>query len=78
MSSLGAFIATPEDELASGSPSGVQLDARAGLGLDVEVSSGLTAVADVSYSLGLTTIYPDSPGKSRALIIRVGAGFRIG
>ena len=56
----------------------MQLDVRAGLGMNVEVSSGLTAVADVSYSLGLTTIYPDSPGKSRALIIRVGVGFRIG
>jgi hypothetical protein len=74
----GFFLGSIETPLPCGSPSGVQLDARAGLGMDVEVSSGLTAVADVAYSLGLTTIYPDSPGKSRALIISVGVGFRIG
>ena len=76
--SSGLFLASSETELPCGSPSGVQLDARAGLGMDVEVSSGLRAVADVSYSLGLTTIYPDLAGKSRALIISVGVGFRVG
>jgi hypothetical protein len=74
----GELIGTLETELPCAPTNGVQLDARAGLGLDIEVSSRLIGVADVSYSLGLTTIYPDSPGKSRALIISVGLGFRIG
>ena len=72
----GFFLFRRETELPCST--NLQLDARAGLGMNVEVSNGLTAVADVSYSLGLTTIYPDSPGKSRAFIIRVGVGFRIG
>ncbi len=59
-------------------PRAVQIDGRAGLGVDVEVSNGLTAVADVSYSLGLTTIFPDSSGKSRAFIVRVGVVLPIG
>ena len=78
---FGASLSADETEAScpdNAAPRAVQIDGRAGLGVDVEVSSGLTAVADVSYSLGLTTIFPDSSGKSRALIVRVGLALPIG
>ena len=78
---FGASLSADETEAScpdNAAPRAVQIDGRVGLGVDVEVSSGLTAVADVSYSLGLTTIFPDSSGKSRALIVRVGVALPIG
>ena len=74
----GAFLGTDETELSCGGSKAMQIDGRVGLGVDVQVSSGLTAVADVSYSVGLTAISADGPGKSRAVLVRVGVGLPIG
>jgi len=74
----GAFLGTDETELSCGGFKAMQIDGRAGLGVDVQVFRGLTAVADVSYSLGLTTISANGPGKSRAVLVRVGVGLPIG
>ena len=75
---FGAFSGSDESELPCASARAVQFDGRAGLGFDVQVFGGLTAVADVSYSLGLTTIFADSPGKSRALFVQLGVGLPFG